>query len=59
MALVIFRTRKGQNEFEFKEKIEQYWTFYEIVRLVLYFNRVFDLYELMNVKYFIIIIIII
>ena len=54
MALVIFRTRKEQNKYKFKEKIQHYQfdlMFMESVRLVLYFNRVFNLYELTIVKY--------
>ena len=53
MALVIFRTRKDQNTSKFKEKIEHYqfnFTF-NFMESVLYFNGVFNLYELMIAEY--------
>ena len=34
-----------------KKRLNSIERFMKSVRLVLYFNRVFDLYELMNVKY--------
>ena len=36
-----------------KKRLNTIERFMKSVRLVLYFNRVFDLYELMNVKYLI------